>query len=72
VLFQLRYTYPIIITIFPFHLYACESKVKKDEMGGACSTMGEKMNAEGKRPLGRPRSRWVDLREIGWSGVDWI
>jgi hypothetical protein len=32
---------------------------------------------EGKRPLGRPRSRWVDnikmdLREIGWDGVDWI
>jgi hypothetical protein len=32
---------------------------------------------EGKRPLGRPRCRWVDnikkdLREIGWCGVDWI
>jgi hypothetical protein len=32
---------------------------------------------EGKRPLGRPRRRWVDnvkmdLREIGWAGVDWI
>jgi hypothetical protein len=32
---------------------------------------------EGKRPLGRPRHRWVDnikmnLREIGWSGMDWI
>jgi hypothetical protein len=30
---------------------------------------------EGKRPLGR--RRWVDnikmdLREIGWNGVDWI
>jgi hypothetical protein len=30
---------------------------------------------EGKRPLGRPRRRWVDnikmsLREIGWGGVD--
>jgi hypothetical protein len=30
---------------------------------------------EGKRPLGRPRRRWVDnikidLREIGWDGVD--
>jgi hypothetical protein len=32
---------------------------------------------EGKRQLGRPRRRWVDniimdLREIGWDGVDWI
>jgi hypothetical protein len=31
---------------------------------------------EGKRPLGRPRRRWVnnakiDLREIGWDGTDW-
>jgi hypothetical protein len=33
--------------------------------------------AEGKRTLGRPRSRWVDnikidVREIGWDGIDWI
>jgi hypothetical protein len=47
--------------------------------------MGETRNAyrilvgkpEGKRPLGRPRRRWVDnikidLREIGWNGGDWI
>jgi hypothetical protein len=32
---------------------------------------------EGKRPLGRPRRRWVDnvkmdLREMRWDGVDWI
>jgi hypothetical protein len=54
-------------------------------MGWACSTNGEKRNAyrilvgkpEGKRPLGRPRRRWVnnikmDLREIGWDGADWM
>jgi hypothetical protein len=41
--------------------------------------MGEMMNAYriGKRPLGRPRCRWVynikmDLGEIGWDGMDWI
>jgi hypothetical protein len=52
-------------------------------MGRACSTNGEKRNAyrilvgnpEGKRPLGRPRRRWVDnikmdLGEIGWDGMD--
>jgi hypothetical protein len=30
---------------------------------------------EGKRPFGRPRRRWedirMDLREIGWGSVDW-
>jgi hypothetical protein len=55
-------------------------------MGGACSTNGgEKRNAYmilvgkpgGKKPLGRPRRRWVDnikmdIREKGWNGVDWI
>jgi hypothetical protein len=34
-------------------------------------------NPEEKRPLGRPRRRWVDnikkdIREIGWYGMDWI
>jgi hypothetical protein len=54
-------------------------------MGGACSTNGERRSAykmlvgspEGKRPLGRPRRRRednikMDLREIGWGGMDWI
>jgi hypothetical protein len=32
---------------------------------------------EGERPLRRPRHRWerrvrMDLREIGWVGVEWI
>jgi hypothetical protein len=32
---------------------------------------------EGKRPIGRPISMWVDnikmdLREIGWGGMYWI
>jgi hypothetical protein len=57
----------------------------KDEMGEACSTNGEKMNAcrilvgkpEGRTQLRRPRRRWVynikmDLREIGWDGMNWI
>jgi hypothetical protein len=32
---------------------------------------------EGRRPLGRPRRRWkdnikMDLREVGWGGMNWI
>jgi hypothetical protein len=59
--------------------------MKEDTMGRACSTNGEKRNScrilvgkpEGKRPLGRPRYRWVgnikiDLREIGYDGMGWI
>jgi hypothetical protein len=51
---------------------------------GDVARTGETRNAyrilvgkpEGKRPLGRPRRKWVDiikmdLREIGWDGVDW-
>jgi hypothetical protein len=47
--------------------------------------MGEKRNAyrllvrkpKGRRPLGRPRRRWLDnireyLVEVGWGYVDWI
>jgi hypothetical protein len=47
--------------------------------------MGEKRNVyrllvgnpDGKRPLGRPRCRWVDnIRmdpgEVGWGDMDWI
>jgi hypothetical protein len=47
--------------------------------------MEEKRNAyrilvgksEGRRPLGRPRRKWVDsikmyLREIGSGGIDWL
>jgi hypothetical protein len=45
-------------------------------MGKACSTNGDKKNAyrillgkpEGKRPLGRPRCRWVDNIKIDFRG----
>jgi hypothetical protein len=44
------------------------------EHGNACRTLVEK--PEEKRPLGRPRHRWVDnikiISEIGWGGMDWI
>jgi hypothetical protein len=53
-------------------------------MGSAFSTNGEIIayrklvgTPEGKRPLGRPRRRYVDnikmnLREMGWCVMDWI
>jgi hypothetical protein len=52
---------------------------------GHVARTGAKRNAyrilvgkpEGKRPLGRPRRMWednikMDLREIGWGGMEWI
>jgi hypothetical protein len=58
-------------------------KSRRMRRAGHVARMGEKRNAyrmlvgkaEGKRPLGRPRRRWVDnikmdLREIGWDGLD--
>jgi hypothetical protein len=56
-----------------------------NEMGGACSTCGERRGVyrvlvrkpERKRPLGRPRRRWednikVDLQEVGCWDMAWI
>jgi hypothetical protein len=60
-------------------------KSRRMRWAGHVARMGKKTNAyrilvgksEGKRPLGRPRRRWVDnikmdLGEMGWNGMDWI
>jgi hypothetical protein len=60
-------------------------KSRRMRWAGHVARMGEKRNAyrvlvgkpEGKRPLGRPRRRWVDnirlnLGGMGWGDVDWI
>jgi hypothetical protein len=60
-------------------------KSRRMRWAGHAARLGEKRNAyrmlvgkaEGKRPLGRPRRMWVynikmDLRDIGWGGMDWI
>jgi hypothetical protein len=70
------YSSPSIITII---------KSRKMRWVGHVAQIEEKGNLyrllvgkpEGKRPLGRPRQRWIDtikmnLVEIGWGGVDWI
>jgi hypothetical protein len=60
-------------------------KSRRMRWAGHVARLGEKRNAyrllvgkpEKKRPLGRPRRRWVDnikidLREIGRGGMNWI
>jgi hypothetical protein len=60
-------------------------KSRRMRWAGHVARMGEKRNSyrlfvgkpEGKRPLGRPRRRWVDNKridfgEVGWCDVDWI
>ena len=65
--------------------YCAGDKIEKNEMGWACGAYGWGEGAyrvlvgkpEGKRPLGRPRRRWVDKirmdrQEVGCGYVDWI
>jgi hypothetical protein len=60
-------------------------KSRRMRWAGHVSRMGETRKAyrilvgkpERKRPLGRPKHRWVDnikidLRETGWDCMDWI
>jgi hypothetical protein len=60
-------------------------KSRNMKWAGHVARMGEKTKSyrilvgkpEGKRPLGRPRRKReenirMDLREIGWGGMDWI
>jgi hypothetical protein len=63
--------------------YNQNDQVKEGEIDKVCSTHGRKTNSysvlegkpEGKTPLGRPKCRWedtvkIDLKEIGWGGMD--
>jgi hypothetical protein len=60
-------------------------KAMRMRLTGHVARMGEKRNTcrllvgkpEGRRPLERPRRRWLDnirmdLLEVGWGDVDWI
>jgi hypothetical protein len=60
-------------------------KSRRMRWAGYVARMGEKRNAyrllvgkpEGRRPLERPRRRWldnikIDLVDVGWGDVDWI
>jgi len=66
--------------------YCAGDKIEKNEMGWACGAYGGGERGvyrallgkpEGRRPVGRPRSRWVDnirmdLQEVGCGYMDWI
>jgi hypothetical protein len=68
------YSSPGIIRMIKSRRIMCAGHVAR--MGAkrnACRILGER--SEGKKPLGRLRRRWVnnikmDLREIGWDGLD--
>jgi hypothetical protein len=63
--------------------FALSMRMRRMRWAGHVARLGETRNAyrilvgkpEGKRPLGKPRRRWVenikmDLGEIGWDGRD--
>jgi hypothetical protein len=65
--------------------YKWNDKFKVDETVRICSTHREELECnrnlvgepEGKAPVGRLRRRMednkiIEVREIGWSGMDWI
>ena len=55
-------------------------KWRRMRWAGHVAHMGEEIwvymvlvgKPEGKRPLGRPRRRWVYLQEVGCEYMDWI
>jgi hypothetical protein len=64
----------------PLTKYYSGDQIKENEMGRACSTIGEQglvQKPEGNRPLERPMHRWevaikMDLKEVGgevWTGL---
>jgi hypothetical protein len=68
-------------TIYFSTVKSNDDLTRKMRWAGHVARIGEKRNAfrllVGKRPLGRPRRRWVDnirmdIGEVGWGDVDWI
>jgi hypothetical protein len=65
--------------------YCTGDKIAKNDMGGACSAVGEDRGIyrflvgkpEKYRPMGRLRRKWednikMDLQKVGCGGRDWI
>jgi hypothetical protein len=86
--FKTGYIYRQSSTRKRYHAKYCliaANKMMRMRWAGHVARMGEKRNVyrllvgkkEGKRPLGRPRRRWMDnikmdLLEIGLNVVDWM
>ena len=79
----LKFGYIYIYIYNIYILYCAGDKIEKNEMGWACGAYGKERGVyrvlvgkpEGKRPLGRPRRRWVDnirmdLQEVGCGYMD--
>jgi hypothetical protein len=73
--FHNLYSSPNIIRMIKSKRMKWAGNIRKGENRNAYRIFVGK--PEGKRLPGRPRRRWVDnitldLREIGWGGMDWI
>jgi hypothetical protein len=85
-LIKQRYTMIFFVTRYLILIcICCLMESRRMRWVGHVARMGEGRNVyrvlvgkpEGKIPLERPRRRWedgikMDLREIGWGGVEWI
>ena len=85
ILYIYIYTYIYIHIFIHIILYMRVIKSRRMRWAGHVARMGEERGVyrvlvgkpEGKRPLGRPRRRWVDnirmdLQEVGCGYMDWI
>ena len=88
-LLRMEYNY-FLVSLIQHDLYSSPNivgliKSRRMRWAGHVARMGEERGAyrvllgkpDGKRPLGRPRRRWVnnirmDLQEVGCGYVDWI
>jgi hypothetical protein len=72
---DVRDSFHLLTFQIAFNESECRKRKVSDDNNNAYRFLMGK--PEGKRPLGRPKRRWVDniridLAEVGWVDVDWI